>query len=103
MGTTPHTEPQPIAILAEFDGFRWLASCSLDDKIKFTGRTVYEAVGKMAIHHKDRFPMKLISVGLRAVRTYPAPVPATPREIAFMEDNIRDGHCGSSKPDADRI
>jgi hypothetical protein len=95
-----HLEPKPIAILAEFDGFRWLASCDLDSEVHMTGRTCAEAIGKLAIHFKDRFPLKLFAYGLRAVKTVPTAVPATPREVEFMRDSIRDGHCGSSKPDA---
>lgn len=95
-------ELQPLSILAEFDGFRWLIRSDLDDDVYFHGRTIYEALGKLVLHLKGELGINLRAYQSKGIQTHPVPVQATAKEVEFMRDNIADGKCGSTKPDAIR-
>lgn len=87
---------EPMSILAEYDGFRWLARSSWDESKAFHGRTLGEALGKLIIWHKEALKLDIKAYGLGGMRYIPSAVPATPAEEAYMRENIKAGrHKGN--------
>lgn len=86
-----NTGPTPLAILAEFDGNRWLVHCDKFPEEHFHGRTFAEALGKLVWFNREALNIDAKAYGLGGLRAFPHVSKATEGELLHMRENIADG------------